>query len=70
MLTWLKNIFSSPKTFIKMAVDSLDLGVPFIAAEFDKLKSKEFAQMSSTEQAQKTVDVVQAYLRKQWKLEE
>lgn len=68
MWTWLKGVFSSPKTFIKLAVDSLDLAVPFIASEFEKLKGKPFAQMTSIEQAQKAVDVVQDYLKKQWKL--
>lgn len=65
MLTWIKNLFSNSKTFIKMAVDSLDLAVPYLAAEIDK---SDFSKMTSTEKAQLVVDKVQDFLRKQFKI--
>ena len=66
MLTWIKNIFSSPKTFIKLAVDSLDLAVPFLATEIDKQAA--FNSMTSTQKAQLVVDKVQVYLRRWFSL--
>lgn len=68
MLDWLKNIFKSPKTFIKLAVDSLDLLVPTLANEIEKIKGT-FAQLNSTEKAQWVVDKVQEYLRKRFNLD-
>jgi len=66
MIEWLKNLFN-PKKIIGTAVDSLDLAVPFLSVEIDKLKGK-FATMTSLEQAQLMVDKVQEFLRKQFKL--
>lgn len=68
MLEWFKSLFKSPKVFIKMAVNALDLAVPFLATEIDKLKGK-FATMSSTEQAQLMVDKTQEYLNKTFHLD-
>lgn len=68
MFDWLKNLFKNPKTFIKLAVDSLDFAVPFLATEIDKIEQK-FNQMNSTQKAQMVIDKVQDYLRKQWKLD-
>lgn len=67
MLSWLKGIFKSPKTIIKLAVDSLDFAVPFIASEIDKYP--DFNKASSLEKSQMVIDNVQAYLRKQWTLD-
>lgn len=68
MLNFLKNLFKSPKSFVKLAVDSLDFAVPFIAAEIDK--HPDFNRASSLEKAQLVVDTTQDYLRKQFKLNE
>lgn len=68
MLEFLKSFFN-PKNLIKQTINALDLAVPFIASEFDKIKGKPFAQMTSIEQAQKSVDAVQAYMRKTFKIE-
>lgn len=68
MLNWLKNLFTGSKTFIKLAVDSLDLAAPFLASEIDKLKGK-FDEMTSLDQAQMVIDKIQEYLRKTFKLD-
>lgn len=68
MINWLKSLFSSPKKIIKMSVDALDVAVPYLASEFDKLKGQ-FSSMSSTEQAQLAIDRIQAYLVKTFHLD-
>lgn len=67
MLSWIKGLFKNPKSFIKLAVDSLDFAVPFMASEIEKIEAK-FNQMNSSQKAQVVVDKIQDYLRKQWKL--
>lgn len=67
MLTWLKSLFTSPKTILKMAVDSLDFLEAPLAAEIEKAKIK-FNAMTSFEQAVWIVDKVQAFLRDKFKL--
>lgn len=69
MLDWLKNLFKNPKSFIKLAVESLDFAVPFLASEIEKIDGR-FAQMNPSQKAQLVIDKVQEYLRKQFKLEE
>lgn len=68
MLTWIKNLFLSPKAIIKMAIDALDLAVPLLAKQIDGAKDK-FNKMTSTEQAQFAIDWVQDHLRKLFKIE-
>lgn len=67
MFDWLKGLFS-PKRLIKIAVDSLDSAVPFIAKEIEKIKER-FNAMDSTVKAQYVVDWVQQFLRKTFKLD-
>lgn len=68
MFSWLKSFFTSPKKFIKLAVDSLDMFVPYLSIEIDKIKEK-FNKMSSQEQSQWLIDQVQAFLTRQFKLD-
>lgn len=68
ILEWLKGLFKSPKSFIKVIVDSLDLAVPYMAAEIEKVKVK-FNDMNSVEKSQLVVDKIQEYLRKTFKLD-
>ena len=68
MLTWLKSLIPTPKKVIGQAVDALDLLVPLMASEIEKIKQK-FNEMDSRAKAQWVVDKVQDYLRKQWKLD-
>lgn len=68
ILEWLKSIFKNPKALIKIAVDSLDLLVPEMARRIETIKQT-FNAMDSTEKSQWVIDEVQAFLRKQFKLD-
>lgn len=68
MIEWLKGLFKSPKTFIKLAVDSLDLAVPYLASEIEKIKGR-FNAMTSAEQAQMVIDRIQLFLIDKFKLD-
>lgn len=67
MIDWLKGIFN-PKRLIKLAIDSLDLAVPYIAKEIEKIKEK-FNAMDSTVKSQYVVDWVQQFLRKKFHID-
>jgi hypothetical protein len=67
MITWLKNLFKNPKAIVKMAVDALDLFVPVLGQEIEKVKGK-FNDMTSAQQAQWAIDKVQEFLRAKFSL--
>lgn len=67
MLNWLKAMFN-PKAILKQAIDALDLAVPFLATEIDKIENR-FKDMNPINKAQWIVDKVQEFLRKQFKLD-
>lgn len=66
MLNWLKSLFN-PKKVAGAVIDSLDVFVPFLTLEIERIKSK-FTAMDSTEKAQWFVDNVQGWLRRRFGL--
>lgn len=62
MFAWLKKLIPNPKALLASAIDALDLLVPLMATEMDKIK-EQFNAMNSLEKSQWVVDKVQDYLR-------
>lgn len=67
MFEFLKNLFKSPKALIGVAVDSLDLLVPTLAHEIEKIQNV-FDQLTALEKAQWLIDKVQEFLRNRFHL--
>lgn len=65
MISWIKNIFKSPKDIIALAIDYLDGFVPVIGIEIEKIQDK-FNALTAQEKAQWLVDQVQAFLRRRF----
>lgn len=69
MFTWLKNLFTNPKSIIKTAINSLDLLVPTLALEITRIEAT-FNSKTPTEKAQWLVDKVQSFLMRRFGITE